>query len=169
MSRAGYSDDCDGWQLIMWRGQVASAIRGKRGQAFLRDLIDALDVLPEKRLIADNLAVTPADTYGPPTRVEYYRERSRPTESGVCAIGSVGLRRGVDMSALDPDNYNQVGNAFGIAHQLAQEVVWLNDEAGPGTYDAETRKWTPETPEARWQRVRDWVAEKLIERARADG
>lgn len=43
MSRSGYNDDCDGWALIRWRGAVNSAINGKRGQAFLRELVAALD------------------------------------------------------------------------------------------------------------------------------
>lgn len=30
MSRSGYNDDIDNWQMIKWRGQVASAVRGKR-------------------------------------------------------------------------------------------------------------------------------------------
>jgi hypothetical protein len=37
MSRSGYSDDYgddEPWQLIMWRGAVASAFRGRRGQPF---------------------------------------------------------------------------------------------------------------------------------------
>lgn len=43
MSRSGYNDySIDNWDLIRWRGQVASAIKGKRGQAFLRELIEAL-------------------------------------------------------------------------------------------------------------------------------
>jgi hypothetical protein len=50
MGRAGYSEDCDGWALIRWRGAVTSAIRGKRGQAFLREMLDALDALPVKRI-----------------------------------------------------------------------------------------------------------------------
>jgi hypothetical protein len=37
MSRSGYSDDLENWSLIRWRGAVASAIRGRRGQAFLRE------------------------------------------------------------------------------------------------------------------------------------
>jgi len=41
MSRSGYSDDCDVWALIRWRGAVKSAIRGARGQAMLRELIQA--------------------------------------------------------------------------------------------------------------------------------
>ena len=46
MSRSGYSDDYEPSNIAMWRGQVASAMRGKRGQAFLRELIEALDAFP---------------------------------------------------------------------------------------------------------------------------
>ena len=31
MSRSGYEDGLEMWDLIRWRGAVASAIRGKRG------------------------------------------------------------------------------------------------------------------------------------------
>ncbi len=129
MSRSGYSDDCE--HLAMWRGQVASAIRGKRGQAFLREMLEALDALPEKRLIADNLI----DSGG-----------------GVCAIGSVGLRRGVDMSTLDPQDQETIAHKFGIARQLAAEIAYENDEAG----------WN-DTPEKRFERVRAWVIDQIKE------
>ena len=129
MSRAGYSDDIDHWALIRWRGQVASAMKGKRGQAFLRELIDALDAMPEKRLIAGELQ-----------------------EGGnVCAIGSVGARRGLDMSGLDPHDPETLSGAFGIAHQLVREIEFMNDEAVC---------WN-ETDEQRWSRMRAWAVENL--------
>lgn len=137
MSRSGYSDDCDGWALIRWRGQVASAIKGKRGQAFLRELVAALDAMPDRRLIAHDLQKF---RYTPVGAVN----------EGVCAIGSVGARRGVDMTALDPEDPDGIANAFGIAHQLVQEIEYENDEA-----------WYHDTPEHRWQRMRDWAASKL--------
>ena len=60
MSRSGYvdADDCDEgeqWRHIRWRGAIKSAIRGKRGQAFLREMLDALDALPQKRLVPNVL------------------------------------------------------------------------------------------------------------------
>ena len=59
MSRSGYSDDCDNaWSLIRWRGAVASAIRGKRGQEFLYEMLHALAALPERKLIAFDLKKT---------------------------------------------------------------------------------------------------------------
>lgn len=56
MSRSGYYEDYEhDWYQIMWRGAVKRAIRGKRGQAFLREMLTALDALPEPRLIAEKL------------------------------------------------------------------------------------------------------------------
>lgn len=109
MSRSGYIDDGDSeWPAICYRGAVVSALRGKRGQVFLRDLVSALDAMPEKRLIADALE-----------------------EGGqFCAIGAVGAARGVNMAPLDPDDPRSVGAAFDIAEAMAREIVWLNDEAG---------------------------------------
>ncbi len=110
MSRAGYSEDCDDqWQLIMWRGAVASSIRGKRGQAFLREMIEALDAMPEKRLVPHVLVQAG----------EY------------CAIGSVGAKRGIEMEKLDPEEPSKIADAFGIASPLVREIEWMNDEAGP--------------------------------------
>ena len=132
MSRSGYSDDYDQWTAIRWRGQVTSAIRGKRGQRLLRDLITAMDALPIKRLIAEELI----------------------DEAGeVCAIGAVGKLRGVDMTNLDPEDQDSVGNAFDVATALAAEIAYVNDE---GAYAAET-------PEQRFTRVRAWAEQQLIE------
>lgn len=130
MSRSGYSDDIDDqWGWIRWRGTVASAIRGKRGQAFLTEMLAAMDALPEKKLVAWQLEA----------------------EGQVCAIGSVGRQRGVDMTKLDPEDYDTVAGTFGVATPLAQEIVWMNDEAGP----------FKETPEQRFARMRKWVQSKL--------
>jgi hypothetical protein len=106
VSRSGYSDSCEGWALIRWRGQVASAIRGKRGQALLRDMKAALEAMPERRLIRDELECA----------------------DGVCALGAVGQARGVDMAGLDPYDREAVADAFGVAEPLAAEIVAINDD-----------------------------------------
>lgn len=137
VGRSGYSDDVENWSLIRWRGQVASAIRGKRGQAFLRELIEALDALPEPRLIPNNLEHA----------------------GNVCAIGSVGLKRGVDMSVIDIDDYDKIAAVFGIAHQLVQEIEFMNDE-GYGDWDSESRQIV-RTPEGRWSFMRAWAVSNL--------
>lgn len=106
MSRSEYNDDGDNWSLICWRGAVNSAIKGGRGQAFLNELIAALDALPEKKLIANELE----------------------QDGAVCAIGAVGKARGVDMSGLDPENSDRVASTFGIAPAMAREITYMNDE-----------------------------------------
>lgn len=150
MSRSGYSEDIDdNWTWIRWRGYVASAIRGKRGQAFLREMLDAMDALPEKKLIANDLETA---------------------DGSVCAIGSVGKARGIDMSALDPENYDAVATTFGINEKLAQEIVFLNDEAFTFETDAagyikhdENGKSIYLTPEGRFEKMRAWVVSQIRE------
>lgn len=133
MSRSGYVyDDCDQWATIKWRGQVASATRGKRGQQMLKDLLVALDALDVKRLTRNELA----------------------TPYGVCALGALGMHKGLEMADVDPEDTQAVGELFNISPALAAEVVYLNDEwrwVGGG----------PETPEHRWQRMRDWVVSQI--------
>jgi hypothetical protein len=132
MNRSGYSDDVDGPEVHLWRGSVARAIRGKRGQAFLRELLDVLNAMPEKRLIADDL------------------ER----DGEVCAIGSVGVKRGIDLTKLDPEEPEPIAKAFGIACALVQELEYINDEQC-GWHSPR------ETPEQRHERVREWCAQNL--------
>lgn len=132
MSRSGYNDDCE--NLAMYRGQVASAIRGRRGQAFLSELVGALDTLPEKRLIAHDLR----------------------NSEGVCALGAVGSKRGVELEKFDPEDADTLSGVFGIAHQLVRELEYENDEGFWGSHYREL-----ETPEHRWQRIRDWAVKHL--------
>lgn len=130
MSRSGYTEDSeDQWSLICWRGAVKKAINGKRGQAFLQEMLGALDALPEKKLVASELEM----------------------DGQVCAIGSVGLARGIDMSKIDPEASWDVAKTFGISEALAREIVWENDEAG----------WGSDTPEKRFERMRAWVVKNL--------
>lgn len=126
----------------MYRGAVRSAIHGKRGQAFLREMLAALDAMPEKRLIAHDLVAEPP-AFMPPGVTPM-----------VCAIGAVGVARGVNMTDIDPEDRDLVADTFGIARALAAEIVYENDES----------YWSyNETPERRWQRMRQWVAAQLRE------
>lgn len=107
MSRSGYIDDGEHWHLIMWRGAVASAMRGKRGQAFLKEMLAALDALPTPALIEGELELN----------------------GDVCAIGAVGKARGIDMHGVDVENHERIANLFNIPNSLACEIMWWNDEA----------------------------------------
>jgi hypothetical protein len=116
MSRSGYDDDCDGWALIRWRGAVAAGIRGKRGQKLLTDMLAALDAMPVKALIADELQ----------------------EQGSFCALGALGHQRGLPMDTIDPYDAEQVAASFDVSEALAREIVFLNDE-GPGAETPEQR------------------------------
>lgn len=132
MSRSGYSDDCEQWSLICWRGAVASAIRGRRGQAFLREMLSALDALPEHKLIENKLVET---------------------DGAVCALGALAKAREMNVSEIDPEDHETVAGKFDVAHALACEVMFENDE-GAGY-------WSEETPEQRFARMRRWVESQI--------
>ncbi len=133
MSRSGYTDDLSQHTLNLYRASVRRSIFGKRGQAFLRDLIAALDAMPEKRLIQGEL-------------VSHNGE--------CCAIGAVCKSRGIDTTNVDIDDAENVGNLVNIARPMAAEIEYENDECG--------HDWpTPETPEQRWTRMRKWAQDRL--------
>lgn len=142
MSRSGYSDDCDDPLVLgRWRAAVRSAMRGKRGQAFLREMLAALDAMPNKRLVREHLQVDGTQcAYGEPDVIIGADELVDATGNvlpmgGVCALGSVGAARGMDMS--------------GIAHAMTCEIVYWNDE------------FQRETPEERWVRMRQWTETQI--------
>ena len=143
MSRSGYSEDCDGNELWLWRGAVKRAITGKRGQKALTDFVSALDALPVKALVQGSFTTT----------------------EGCCSLGALAKYREVDVSDLNPqqeesDPYyadevdrDVVSARFDIAPALAAEIMFLNDEAGRGS----------ETGEERWGRMRCWATQHIVE------
>jgi len=165
MSRSGYSDEIDdNWGHIMWRGRVASSIRGKRGQAMLRELLGALDAMPDKRLYPNSFA----------------------TESGeYCTLGVLGAARGTKMDDLgdaeDGCDERLVAERFGVAAPLVQEIMWLNDRwvtdykfvdveiCGPmrlgypdyGRHQKTIYMQDDAAPYRRWKIMREWVDQQL--------
>jgi len=133
MNRSDYTDDHDdNWAAICYRGAVASAIRGKRGQAFLKELRDALDAMEKKELIADKFEA----------------------DGSFCALGVIAHKRKLNMKTLDVGDPDRVGDDFGIASSLAREIMYINDDACP--------VYGKESPEQRWRTVRAWVEQNII-------
>lgn len=134
MGRHGYCDEIeDNWRYIRYRGAVTSALKGKRGQAFLRELIAALDAMPKKELVEGILQTTEGD---------------------YCALGCVGAARGIDMKDLDTYDAEAIAKALGISETLVREIEYINDEHVYATVQEEDAK--------RWQVVRDWAESELI-------
>lgn len=139
MGRSGYTDDFgdEDYPLEFYRQAVTNAINGRRGQALLMKLRDALDAMPVKRLITHEIK----------------------NESGdVCAFGALDptapSSKWDDWDDYGPGHAGDLAKHFGIARALAAEIVYMNDEWG---------EWrsTEETPEQRWVRMRAWVESQI--------
>lgn len=115
--RSGYCDEIDPRDLAMYRGRVASAIRGKRGQRLLRDCLTALDAMPEKRLIPDQLI----------------------DGKDVCLLGAAGRVRQVELDDIDPEAHDLLAKSFDVAACLIAEIEYVNDEQGMSRETPEQR------------------------------
>lgn len=118
MSRSGYSED--GEYVNLYRGTVERAIKGKRGQQFLVELAAAMDAMPKKRLITDELIAATGE---------------------MCTLGVVCKARGLDVNGVDIDDSERIGALVGVAGSMAAEIEYENDEAGHHNETPEQR-WT---------------------------
>ena len=142
MSRYCDSDDYDWepWMEGQAAGAMRSAIRGRRGQQLLRDLVAGLDALPVPELAAGAL--------------------EDPETGCVCALGAVRIHRGAAAVPLrfdptDPDiDWRDLAEPFDISETLANAVVSQN-EYGSKRNDEQSRR-------RRWQSVRAWAAGNLL-------
>jgi hypothetical protein len=141
MSRYCDSDDYDyePWMEGQAAGALRSAIRGRRGQQLLHDLIAGLDALPVQELAAGAL--------------------EDPGTGCVCALGAVRLQRGADAVPLrfdptDPDaDWRDLAEPFDISETLANAVVSQNECCDKNNDEYSRRQ--------RWQSVRDWAVRNL--------
>ena len=172
MSRSGLYED-DGEDTLAhgrWRGAVASALRGNKGQAFLRELAAALDAMPVKELVSNEL---------------------QSADGRHCTLGVIGHQRGLDVAAMDVDDYDGIADALKVNAKIAQEIVWENDEAfcdrefvdvvicgpmRPPFYESRrglvhekharsVRITKPDAKHQRWQHMRAWVEKQITKEA----
>jgi hypothetical protein len=165
MSRSGYVEDSeDPLAWGRWRQAVNRSLKGKRGQAALQEMLQALNAMEDKRLYPGSFA-TP--------------------EGRFCALGALGAYRGTKMDDLGDSDYcdpQAVGARFGISMAMAAEIMFLNDEhlvvtswyetneiCGPvrpkfpdwGSHMQSALVYDDDHPSKRWQRMRAWVIENL--------
>jgi hypothetical protein len=131
MSRSGYSED---WgedfnnQLELYRNSVDLALSGRRGQKFLKDLLAALDSMPQKRLI----------------RYEFEKAGE------VCALGAAGRAKGIDLprGEMDEIDIRYLSRSLGVAPCMAREIMYENDDRGraatPEQRFVRMRQWVSE-------------------------
>jgi hypothetical protein len=147
MGRSGYCDDYDwdgaGAPPAFFEQAKTNAIKGKRGRGFLAELAAAMDSMPVKELIAEELVTA---------------------DGACCTMGVVCKARGLDVSKVDYDDADAVGKLLGIAPTLAREIAYLNDD--DFGYEATHKSggipgMSAETPAERWLRMRKWVSDQL--------
>lgn len=165
MSRSGYTDDNgDPLAYGRWRQAVRRALEGRRGQALLRELVAALDAMEDKRLYPGSFATADGE---------------------FCALGALAAKRGTKVDDLG-DEYDcdaeEVARRFGVAHAMAAEIMYLNDEyladcyewkdvefCGPvrphwpdyGRHTRTVRVHNDAHAAQRWERMRAWAVEHL--------
>lgn len=144
MGRSGYCEDYDGEvNPELYRHAIERAIKGQRGQHFLKTLAIEMDAMSEKKLIAGELV----------------------DEDGQCCTMGVVLKaKGIDPSPVDYGDREHVARLINIAPSLAAEIAYMNDddfgleaEPKPGAISG----MNTETPEERWIRMRAWVEGKI--------
>lgn len=165
MSRSGYTDDNDDPLAHgRWRQAVKRALHGQRGQALLRELVESLDAMEDKRLYSGSFATA---------------------EGEFCTLGVLGAKRGTKMDDLGDEgdcDTQRVGERFGIAPAMAAEIMYMNDEyavdewrwveveiCGPvrphypdwGRHKRDVRVHNDNHAAERWQRMRAWAVENL--------
>ncbi len=144
------------------------ALKGRKGQAVLKELEEALVALPEKKLISGHFADLRVN---PISKEKGYKTIYERTEGDVCTMGCLLVHRKMKkqfklkgqalMEAVievtcDPNDggseaIQQAASALDIVYPLAYELAFQNDEEG----DRE------ETDEARYERVLAWVRKQL--------
>ncbi len=106
--RLSYSEEEDyPGQFGLWQGNCKRSLKGKDGQAELKELRAALLALPEKRLIHGSLI---------------------DADGEVCAVGAYARYKGLNLSKFDPESdTDDVGIEAGMPKLVAWKVVEMND------------------------------------------
>lgn len=168
MSRTSWSEDFgddDTYHAGLFAANLKRSLRGKAGQAALRELEAVLVAMPEKAIHAD-----------------VFVERS----GAMCALGAVAVARKVASGLsydealavcadVDPCDSEEEGESLGFPRLVAEAVVWENDEGigdvwevaygpvppGRGIYKGGIPLIRPVTPRERYDAMLAWVRRQL--------
>lgn len=151
--RVSEEEDFDN-QAALWEANLGRSLKGRKGQAALRELEAALLALPEKRLIADDMVSA---------------------DGSVCALAALAQHRGYqgDMTLPkqpdwdNPDDANspfwdefeyveavegamvKIAADLGIPPMVAKAIIYENDDD------------YVKTPEDRYQKVLHWTQRQI--------
>jgi len=145
MRRDGDGDTCvpDG----LWQNAFARAIAGKRGQKILREIERALLEMPERRLLDSHIACgTEVCAVGAYAVWKY--QQDHPDLSRKSIIYGLEGEYYDDSESLANTAY--LGTELGMPWTMAWELAEANDV-----------RFRDCTPEERWERVLNWVRDRI--------
>lgn len=144
MSRSNYCEIEHEGTVNLYRASVERAIKGKRGQKFLRNLLAAMDALPVKELYQGDLV-----------SIDYDEKTGQNYTLGYCALGTVCKDKMSidDLLKIDSFDHQELSRLFNISPRMAAEIMFENDEG---------ESWLAETPVQRFDRMRLWVAGNIV-------
>lgn len=164
----GEADDNDSFlRACAFEANAKRALKGKKGQAVLMELLAGLEAMPSKRLISGVFA----DITIPPGDAPVYDR----VQGDVCTMGCLLVHRkmtkryrergqalleAVNEVTCHPDDggseaIRQAAGALDLVYPLAYELAYQNDEMGD----------YKETPEQRYDRILKWVKSKIAQPA----
>jgi hypothetical protein len=140
----------DMWGYVRYRGALRNAIKGKRGQAFLKELLEAIEALPEKKLA-----------------VGAFRDR----DGCASALGALALKRGHSPDELAGFHYmtpDQLARFFGIQPVLIRHIVHMHDVEIPFICAYRHNNITleieddEETRAEAWRDMHNWLNRSIV-------
>lgn len=142
-----YECDGEGPPHEFWRQAARNALRGRKGQAVLRELREALLALSASRLLKGYFCHDgEVCALGALAKYRLERGQAIPATFGRAQYTRLEeIERAEDVE----DEYTTMylGEKMGLKKTLAWAVAWENDEGG----------WDSDTPEQRYQRMSRWV------------
>lgn len=162
-------DGEDSREHALFQGRLSRSLRGKAGQAALRELEAALVAMPEPELYSGVFAQPSGE---------------------VCALGALAVAKKVAAGVsraealavcadVDPDLSEEVGEDLGFPRLVAQAVVWENDEANTTVWEVAEGPAHPQrgiypykggiayirdvTPRERYDAMLAWVRSVLVQ------
>lgn len=139
-------------RVNLWRGNLHRQIRSKRGQAFLKELLAAIEVLPDKRLASGVIA--------------------KP-DGPVCSLGAMALARRIasgedprlvldELSSIIVDDSDERWKGEEIEEWAKQELACPSHLAWEIPFVNDYGSFHSETPESRYERMVAWTRAKIL-------
>lgn len=140
-----------------WDRATTLALRGKRGQAHLRELIGVLDAMPHKAL-ADGVLCRRPDQDEYPINAFGIDWCHVPYEGAPrCALGEWAHARGIPDAELQRASWDITLNT---SAEFGADRLGLRITLAGAIAEANDREWYG-TDEQRWQAVRRWAYQQL--------